>query len=93
MIRIFNFNGKTYKDAKEMGKALFNEAKTDPNCTNLVWEYQTFSNCTFVGGKIIYPEGKCGKGKCAYRGKMYEGDIEYKGNKLYVGGEYVKDID
>ena len=89
---IFNYNGKTFDNVEEMSKAMFNEAATDPDCTNLVWEYGNISNLTIVGGRIIYPDGTYGKGKCAYKGRIYEGSIEYRDNKLYVGGEFVKDI-
>ena len=88
----FNYNGKTFDNIEEMSKAMFNEAATNPDCTNLVWEYGNFSNLTIVGGRIIYPDGSYGKGKCAYKGKVYEGRVEYIGNKLYVGGEFVKDM-
>ena len=87
---IFNYNGKTFDKIEEMSKAMFNEAATDPDCTNLVWEYGNISNLTIVGGIIIYPDGSYGNGKCAYKGRIYEGTIEYKDNKLYVGGEFVK---
>ena len=89
---IFNYNGKSFDNVEEMSKAMFNEAATDPDCTNLVWEYGNISNLTIVGGRIIYPDGTHGKGKCAYKGRIYEGTIEYKDNKLYVGGEFVKDV-
>ena len=89
---IFNYNGKTFDNIEEMSKAMFNDAATDPDCTNLVWEYGNISNLTIVGGRIIYPDGTHGKGKCAYKGKVYEGRVEYRGNKLYVGGEFVKDM-
>lgn len=89
---VFNYKGKTYTNAKEFGRAMFQEVASDPNNTNLVWEYQEFVNCTFIDGKMIYPDGTYGKGKCAYRGKIYEGVIEYKDNHLYVGGELVKDM-
>lgn len=89
---IFNYNGKTFDNIEEMSKAMFNEAATDPDCTNLVWEYGNISNLTIVGGRIIYPDGSYGNGKCAYKGRIYEGSIEYRDNKLYVGGEFVKDM-
>ena len=89
---IFNFNGKAFDNIEEMSRAMFNEAATNPDCTNLVWEYGNISNLTIVGGRIIYPDGTHGKGKCAYKGRIYEGTIEYKDNKLYVGGEFVKDV-
>ena len=88
----FIYNGKSFDNVEEMSKAMFNEAATDPDCTNLVWEYGNISNLTIVGGRIIYPDGTHGKGKCAYKGRIYEGTIEYKDNKLYVGGEFVKDV-
>lgn len=75
-----------------MSKAMFNEAAADSDCTNLVWEYGNISNLTIVGGRIIYPDGSYGNGKCAYKGRIYEGSIEYRDNKLYVGGEFVKDM-
>lgn len=88
----FNINGKSFDNMEEMQKEIFNEAATNPDCTNLVWEYGNISNLTIVGGRIIYPDGTHGKGKCAYKGRIYEGTIEYKDNKLYVGGEFVKDV-
>lgn len=88
----FIYNGKSFDNVEEMSKAMFNEAATNPDCTNLVWEYGNISNLTIVGGRIIYPDGTHGKGKCAYKGRIYEGTIEYKDNKLYVGGEFVKDM-
>lgn len=33
-----------------------------------------------------------GEGKCYYRGCVYEGKIEYRGQSLYVGGKYVKEL-
>ena len=89
----FIYNGKSLDNMKEMQKEIFNEAATNPDCTNLVWEYGNISNLTIVGGRIIYPDGSYVDGKCAYKGRIYEGTIEYKGNKLYVGGEFVKDMD
>ena len=87
-----NLNGKSFDSLEEACKAMFKEAATNPDCTNLVWAYQDY-RCVFVGGKVVYPDGAHGKGKCAYKGRIYEGVIEYKGNKLYVGGEFVKDMD
>lgn len=89
---IFNYNGKTFDNIEEMSREMFHDAATDPGCTSLVWEYGNISNLTIVGGRIIYPDGTHGKGKCAYKGRIYEGTIEYKDNKLYVGGEFVKDV-
>ena len=92
----FNINGKSFDNVEEMSREMFNEAATNPECDTLVWAYQDYVGCAFVGGRVIYPDGSYGgsygKGKCAYRGKIYEGAIEYKGNKLYVGGEFVKDM-
>ena len=88
----FNINGKTFNDMEEMSMEMFNEAATNPECDTLVWAYQDYVGCAFVGGRMVYPDGTHGKGKCAYRGKIYEGAIEYKDNKLYVGGEFVKDM-
>lgn len=88
----FNINGKTFDNIEEMSREMFNDAATNPDCTNLVWEYQDYTGCVFIGGKIVYPDGAHGKGKCAYKGRIYEGAIEYKDNKLYVGGEFVKDM-
>lgn len=88
----FNINGKSFNNMEEMSREMFNEAATNPECDTLVWAYQDYVGCAFVGGRMIYPDGTHGKGKCAYRGKIYEGTIEYKGNKLYVGGEFVKDM-
>lgn len=89
---VFNYKGKTYTNAKEFGRAMFEDAASDPNNTTIVWEYKEFVNCTFINGKMIDSDGTYGKGKCAYRGKVYEGVIEYKDNHLYVGGEFVKDM-
>lgn len=88
----FNINGKSFDNVEEMSREMFNEAATNPECDTLVWAYQDYVGCAFVGGRVIYPDGSYGKGKCAYRGKIYEGAIEYKGNKLHVGGEFVKDM-
>ena len=88
----FNINGKSFDNMEEMSREMFQDAATNPDCTNLVWEYQDYTGCVFVRGRMVYPDGTHGKGKCAYRGKTYEGTIEYKGNKLYVGGEFVKDM-
>lgn len=88
----FNINGKTFNDMEEMSREMFNEAATNPECDTLVWAYQDYAGCAFVGGRMVYPDGTHGKGKCAYRGKIYEGTIEYKDNKLYVGSEFVKDM-
>ena len=87
-----NINGKSFDSFEEACKAMFQEAATKPDCTNLVWTYQDYTGCVFVGGKVVYPDGTHGKGKCAYRGRIYEGTIEYRDNKLYVGGEFVKDM-
>lgn len=84
----FIYNGKEYESAKELGRAMFEEISSDPNNTNLVWEYQT--HMTIVNGKPITQEGS--RGKCAYMGKVYEGVIEHKDNCLYVGGEFVKQM-
>lgn len=45
----------------------------------------------FVNGKQVL-QGKQGHGKCTYKDKTYEGEVEYIDNKLYVGGKYVKDM-
>lgn len=88
----FNINGKSFDNVEEMSREMFNEAATNPECDTLVWAYQDYLRCAFVGGRVIYPDGTHGKGKCAYKGRIYEGTIEYKDNKLYVGGEFVKDV-
>ena len=51
------------------------------------------NTCRFIAinGKHVL-QGKQGRGKCTYKGKTYEGEVEYIGNKLYVGGKYVKDM-
>lgn len=87
-----NINGKSFDNVEEMSREMFNEAATNPECDTLVWAYQDYVGCAFVGGRVIYPDGTHGKGKCAYKGRIYEGTIEYKDNKLYVGGEFVKEI-
>lgn len=81
-------NGKTYASMHEY----MEDEKHNPNSTNLVWDYQDYQNVTFINGKMIYPEGKQGRGRCWWHGKCYEGDIEYRGQSLYVGGVYVKDV-
>lgn len=88
----FNINGKSFDNMEEMSREMFNEAATNPECDTLIWAYQDYVGCAFVGGRVIYPDGTHGKGKCAYKGRIYEGTIEYKDNKLYVGGEFVKDV-
>lgn len=85
---IINVNGKTYNSVKEYADA----EKNNPNSTTIVWDYQEYDNCVFVNGRMIHPDGSYGTGKCHYKGKTYEGKIEYKDNKLYVGGEFVKDM-
>lgn len=57
----------------------------------LAWDYQECQNIVFVNGKQVL-QGKQGHGKCTYKGKTYEGEVEYIDNKLYVGGKYVKDM-
>lgn len=88
----FNINGKSFDNVEEMSREMFNEAATNPECDTFVWAYQDYVGCAFVGGRVIYPDETHGKGKCAYKGRIYEGTIEYKDNKLYVGGEFVKDV-
>ena len=65
--------------------------KSDPNSDVLVWDYQERQDMVFVNGKQVL-QGKQGRGKCTYKGNTYEGEVEYIGNKLYVGGKYVKDM-
>lgn len=89
----FNINGKSFDNMEEISRDMFNEAATNPECDTIVWAYQDYVGCAFVGGRMVYHDGTHGKGKCAYRGKIYKGTIEYKDNKLYVGGELVKDMD
>ena len=66
-------------------------AKNNPAIDVLVWDYQERQNLVIANGKLV-PHGKQGRGKCTYKGKTYEGEVEYIGNKLYVGGRYVKNI-
>ena len=42
---IFNINGKTFDNIEEMSREMFNDAATNPDCTNLVWEYQDYTGC------------------------------------------------
>ena len=65
--------------------------KNDPTSDVLVWDYQERQNLVITNGKLV-PNGKQGRGKCTYKGKTYEGEVEYIDNKLYVGGRYVKDM-
>lgn len=91
----FNINGGSYDDPIEYCKAMCQEAATNPDCTHLVWSYKDFTECVFLRGRrrgrTLYLVG-FGKGKCAYKGRIYEGSIEYRDNKLYVGGEFVKEM-
>lgn len=66
-------------------------AKNNPASDVLVWDYQERQDMVFVNGKQVL-QGKQGRGKCTYKGKTYEGEVEYIDNKLYVGGRYVKDM-
>ena len=80
MIENININGKSYSSFKEWAE----EMKNDPNNETLIWEYM---NCeTMIGQRAVN-----GTGKCTYRGKTYEGKIEYDADgHVYVGGEFVK---
>lgn len=88
----FIYNGKSYDDPIEWHKAMLQDAATNPDCDTLVWEREPRNVINIVDGDQVIPVGKIGVGKCAYRGKVYEGRIEYRGTKLYVGGEFVKEM-
>lgn len=81
------YQGHSFDSFEEFSEFL----KNDPASDVLVWDYQEHQNLVFANGKMVM-QGKQGRGKCTYKGKTYEGEIEYIGNKLYVGDKYVKDI-
>lgn len=81
------YEGHSFDSFEELSGFL----KNDPNSAVLVWDYQERQNMVFVNGKQVL-QGKQGYGKCTYKGKTYEGEVEYIDNKLYVGGRYVKDM-
>lgn len=81
------YQGHPFDSFEEFSEFL----KNDPASDVLVWDYQERQNLVFANGKMVM-QGKQGRGKCTYKGKTYEGEIEYIGNKLYVGGKYVKDM-
>ena len=83
---IFHIGGKTYNSMEEYAEA----EKHNPDSTNIIWEWQNIKVFTMVNGKPKYPEGAMGK--CWYRGKSYEGSIKEIDGKLYVGGEFVKEL-
>lgn len=75
-----NINGKSYSSWKEYIDAV----KNDPNSDTIVWDIQ---NIEYMNGNRIVN----GTGKCTYKGKTYEGEIEYdEEGHVYVGGEFVK---
>lgn len=82
-------NGKPIKEWE-------NEERNNPNSDTVFWDNTAggiiINYNRFVNGKMVYPDGIYGKSKCTYRGKTYEGVIEYKNNCLYVGGEFVKNM-
>lgn len=84
-----NINGKSFSSLQEWA----DYEKHNPESTTIIWEYQQYQNIVMSHGKITYPDGKQGKGKCWYRDNSYEGEIEYRNNCLYVGGEFVKSMD
>ena len=81
------YEGHSFDSFDELSEFL----KNDPNSDVLVWDYQELQDMVFLNGKQVL-QGKQGHGKCTYKGKTYEGEVEYIGNKLYVGGKYVKDM-
>ncbi len=81
------YEGHSFDSFDELSEFLKNE----PNSDVLVWDYQERQDMVFVNGKQVL-QGKQGYGKCTYKGKTYEGEVEYIDNKLYVGGRYVKDM-
>lgn len=81
------YEGHSFDSFDELSEFI----KNNPSSDVLVWDYQERQDLTFVNGKQVL-QGKQGYDKCTYKGKTYEGEVEYIGNKLYVGGEYVKDM-
>lgn len=75
-----NINGKSFSSIKDYAEAL----KNDPNSECMVWDIQ---NAESINGNRVVN----GTGKCTYKGKVYEGKIEYdEDGHVYVGGELVK---
>lgn len=71
------------------------QEKINPNSTNVIWEWLKCDTIIglkdmIIGLKVANVDGSNPTGKCWYRGKCYEGDIEYLEDVLYVGGESVK---
>lgn len=81
------YEGHSFDSFDELSEFL----KNDPTSDVLVWDYQERQNLVIANGELV-PRGKQGRGKCTYKGKTYEGEVEYIDNKLYVGGRYVKDM-
>lgn len=80
----FVINGKAYNSVEEM----IDGEKNNPNSEILIWAYQNNISQSFVNGKWTTISGN---GKCFYKGKTFEGDIEHIDGWLVVGGEKVKE--
>lgn len=87
-----HFNGREFNSFEEMNDYMANEGASDPNNDILIWDSLQSITMTFVNGKMVSPVGDGEYGKCTYRGKVYEGKITYEGNKLFVRGDFVKEI-
>ncbi len=87
-----HFKGHTFKTWEGFNEFQKQQALNNPSFDTIVWDYMEHNEQYFVNGQMIPKQGKQGKGKCTYKGKVYEGDMEYVGRKLYVGGEFVKEV-
>ncbi len=87
---VINYQGHSFNSYSEWDKYLKQEALKS-SCDMVVWDYCLKNNKqVFVNGKMIPNEGKQEYGKCTYKGKTYEGEVEHIKGKLYVGGQFVK---
>lgn len=92
IVTTWNYNGKSFKSEKEMGEYIRDEAISNASSNTLVWLSEPNEDVVLINDKLVSLSGKPVYGKCAYRGKEYEGYVTYVGNKLYVGGEFVKEV-
>ena len=81
------YEGHSFDSFEELSEFV----KNNPTSDVLIWDYRERQDLISVNGKLVQ-QGKQGRGKCTYKGKTYEGEVEYIDNKLYVGGRYVKDM-